>query len=122
MYPSGLHITSFPLMNQGLNIKNLTGCQLCGSFFIQSFDANYSNQIGNAEVLLKSISSYLSGVTCIFEQNFVHVRARVLEQLVVRVEDDDGDLTVAEDGQLIGLLHQAKFALCKGNLERRLNV
>ena len=65
---------------------------------------------------------YLTGVTCIFEQNFVHVRARVLEQLVVRVEDDDGDLTVAEDGQLIGLLHQAKFALCKGNLERRLNV
>ena len=59
---------------------------------------------------------YLTGVTCIFEQNFVHVRAGVLEQFVVGVEDDDGDLAVAEDGQLVGLLHQTKLALCERHL------
>jgi len=55
-------------------------------------------------------------VFCIFEQNFVHVRAGVLEQFVVGVEDDDGDLAVAEDGQLVGLLHQTKLALCERHL------
>ena len=56
--------------------------------------------------------------TCIFEQNFVHVWAGVLEQFVVRVEDDDGDLAVAEDGQLVRLLHQTKLALCKRHLRK----
>ena len=32
------------------------------------------------------------------------------------VEDDDGDLAVAEDGQLVGLLHQTKLALGEGHL------
>ena len=36
----------------------------------------------------------------------------------MRVEDDDGDLAVAEDGELVGLLHQAKLALCKGHLDK----
>ena len=56
--------------------------------------------------------------TCIFEQNFVHVGASVLEQFVVGVEDNDGDLAVAEDGQLVGLLHQTKLALCKRHLSK----
>ena len=60
----------------------------------------------------------LINVTCIFEQNFVHIRAGVLEQFVVGVEDDDGDLAVAEDGQLVGLLHQTKFPLCERHLGR----
>merc|ERR1719189_954344 len=46
----------------------------------------------------------------------VHVSAGVLEQLVVRVEDDDRDLTVAEDGQLVGFLHQTELALGESDL------
>ena len=36
----------------------------------------------------------------------------------MRVEDDDGDLAVAEDGELVGLLHQAELALCEGHLDK----
>ena len=36
--------------------------------------------------------------------------------LVVGVEDDDGDLTVAQNTQLVGFLHQAKFPLGEGHL------
>lgn len=43
---------------------------------------------------------------------------RVLDQLVVRIEDDEAYLAVAEDTQLHGLLHQAEAAL----LERHLTV
>ena len=49
----------------------------------------------------------------------VHVCAGVLEQLVVGVEDDDGDLTVAEHGQLVGFLHQTKLALGERDLPVR---
>ena len=52
----------------------------------------------------------------VFEQHAVHVRARVLEQLVGMVEDDDGNLTVAEHTQFIRFLHQAKLALCERHL------
>ena len=49
----------------------------------------------------------------------VHVCAGVLEQLVVGVEDDDRDLTVAEHGQLVGFLHQTEFALGESDLPVR---
>ena len=55
-------------------------------------------------------------LTCIFEKDLVHVGAGVLEQLVVRVEDDDGDLAVAEDTQLVGLLHQPELSLGERHL------
>jgi len=55
-------------------------------------------------------------VLCVFQQNLVHVRAGVLEQLVVRVEDDDGDLAVAQHAQLVGFLHQAELPLGEGHL------
>ena len=58
-------------------------------------------------------------LTCVLEENLVHVSAGVLEQLVVRVEDDDRDLTVAEDGQLVGFLHQTEFALGESDLPVR---
>ena len=57
-------------------------------------------------------------VLCVFEQDLVHVGAGVLEQLVGAVEDDQGDLAVAQHAQLVGLLHQAKLSLCKRNLRR----
>lgn len=44
-------------------------------------------------------------VLSVFKQNFVHVGAGVLEQFISAVEDDEGDLTVAQNAQLIGLLH-----------------
>lgn len=55
-------------------------------------------------------------VTCVFEEDLVHVCGGVLEELVVRVEDDDGDLAVAEDAQLVGLLHEAELPLREGHL------
>lgn len=50
-------------------------------------------------------------LTSVFQENLVHVGARVLEQLVVGVEDDDGDLAVAEDAQLVSFLHQTELPL-----------
>ncbi len=55
-------------------------------------------------------------LTCILEEDLVHVCGGVLEELVVRVEDDDGDLAVAEDAQLVGLLHEAELPLREGHL------
>jgi hypothetical protein len=42
---------------------------------------------------------------------------RVLDQLVVRVEDDEAYLAVAEDTQLHGLLHQTEAALLERHLQ-----
>lgn len=55
-------------------------------------------------------------VLCVLEQHFVHVCAGVLEQTVGAVEDDEGDLTVTQHAQLIGLLHQTKLALGESHL------
>lgn len=52
----------------------------------------------------------------VFEQNLVHVRAGVLEEFVGAVEDDEGDLTVAQHTQLVRLLHQSELALGEGHL------
>lgn len=54
----------------------------------------------------------------VFEQDLVHISAGVLEQLVRVVEDDQGDLTVAQHTQLVGFLHQAKLSLCERHLGR----
>ena len=55
----------------------------------------------------------------VLEQHLVHVGAGILEQLVGAVEDDQRDLTVTEHAQLVRLLHQPKFPLCKCHLENR---
>ena len=39
-----------------------------------------------------------------------------MEQLVLGVEDDERDLAVAEDTQLVGLLHEAELPLREGDL------
>ena len=52
----------------------------------------------------------------VLEQHLVHVGAGVLEQLVVGVEDDDGDLAVAEDAQLVRFLHQTELPLGERHL------
>lgn len=44
-------------------------------------------------------------VLSVFKQNFVHVGAGVLEQFISAVEDYEGDLTVAQNAQLVGLFH-----------------
>ena len=59
------------------------------------------------------LSGWLTGV---FEEDLVHVRGGVLEELVVRVEDDDGDLAVAQHAEFIGLLHKAELALGERHL------
>lgn len=55
-------------------------------------------------------------VLCVFEQDFVHVSAGILEQLVCMVEDDQSDLAVTQHTQLVGFLHQAKLSLCERHL------
>ena len=52
----------------------------------------------------------------VLEKHLVHVGAGVLEQLVGPVEDDEGDLAVAQHRQLVRLLHQAKLALGERHL------
>lgn len=58
-------------------------------------------------------------VLCIFEQDFIHVRAGILKELVGAVEDDQGDFAVTQDTELISLLHQAKLPLGEGDLRDR---
>ena len=36
--------------------------------------------------------------------------------LVAAAEDDEGDLAVAEDGQLVSFFHHAKFSLVESHL------
>jgi len=55
-------------------------------------------------------------VLCVLEKHFVHVGGGILEQFVVGVEDDDGDLTVAQNRQLVRLLHQPKLPFCECHL------
>ena len=54
--------------------------------------------------------------TCILEENFVHVCGCILEELVMRIEDNDRDFTVAQNAQLVGFFHQTKLSLCESDL------
>lgn len=59
----------------------------------------------------------------VLEQHLVHISTGVLVELVAGAEDDEGDLAVAEDGELVGLLHHAELPLiecdlCSGNAVR----
>ena len=73
---------------------------------------------GLATITHVGVAAVLVGLVVlrVFEQDFVDVSARVLEQLVVVVENDQRDFTVAQDGQLHGLLHQTILALGEGDL------
>ena len=49
----------------------------------------------------------------VLQQDFVHVRARVLKKFARRIEDDQGDFAVAQDAQFVRFLHQAELAFRK---------
>lgn len=53
----------------------------------------------------------------VLQEHAVHVCAGILEEAVGAVEDDEGNLTVAEHTQLIGLLHQSELPLGKCYLD-----
>lgn len=82
----------------------------CLTAAIQALVAQFLDDVAVGATLVRLI------VLGVLEQNFVHVSAGILEQLVCAVEDDQGDLAVTEHTQLIGLLHQAKLALRKRHL------
>lgn len=42
---------------------------------------------------------------CILEENVVHIRASILEELVGAGKDDQSDFTVTQNRQLICFLH-----------------
>lgn len=54
----------------------------------------------------------------VLEQHLVHVGARVLEQPIRRVENDQRNFAIAQHRQLIGLLHQTEFALRERDLRK----
>ena len=56
---------------------------------------------------------------CVSCDEFAHVTRRVLVQLLVAAEDEDGDIDGTEDGELVGLLEQAAFPLQKGTARRK---
>ena len=49
-------------------------------------------------------------------QHLVHICASILVQLVTAREDDECDLAVAEDRELVRLLHHPKLPLVKSHL------
>ena len=61
-------------------------------------------------------------VLCVLEQYFVHVRRRVLEQFIARVENDQRDFAVAQNRQLVGFLHQTKLALRECHLKTKTKI
>lgn len=73
----------------------------------------YLDDVGVGPALVRLV------VLGVLEQDLVHVGAGVLEQLVGVVEDDEGDLAVAQDAQLVRLLHQAELSLGERHLEER---
>ena len=82
---------------------------------VQRFDYSekfqtYLNNVLVCQRLMRFI------VLCILEEHLVHVRAGVLIQLVARAEDDQGDLTVTQHGQLVGFLHNSEFSLVECHL------
>lgn len=70
----------------------------------------YLNDVLVGEGLVRLI------VLGVLEQDAIHVGTGILVELVARREDDQGDLAVAEHGQLVGLLHHAELALVEGHL------
>ena len=60
-----------------------------------------------------SVGAALVGLAVlrVLQKHPVHVCAGVLEEAVGAVEDDEGNLAVAEHAQLVGLLHQPKLSL-----------
>lgn len=55
----------------------------------------------------------------VFEQHPVHVAARILEEALRAVEDDQGNVAVTKHAQLISLLHQSELALGESHLQHR---
>jgi hypothetical protein len=75
-----------------------------------------------AYVLVVPLFVRLGACLGVLLQNRVHISAGVLEELVVGVENDEGDVTVAEHTQLHGFLHQPILALGKCDLRPRVSV
>lgn len=50
------------------------------------------------------------------QQNFVHIRARELEQFAVGRKHDESDFAAAKDGEFVGFLHQTEFTFGEGDL------
>ena len=65
---------------------------------------------------LPLISTIVIFFSPLCHHHLVHVCAGVLVQLVAAGEDDEGDLAVAQDGQLVRLLHHPELPLVERNL------
>lgn len=52
----------------------------------------------------------------VLEKNLVHVGAGILIQLVTRAEDNQGNLAVAQNRQLVRLLHYPELPFVEGHL------
>lgn len=56
----------------------------------------------------------------VFKQDFVHVGAGILIQLIAAAEYDQRDFAIAQHWQLVSLFHHTEFAFVEGHLENRL--
>lgn len=56
-------------------------------------------------------------VLCVLQKYFVHIRAGILVELVVRCENDQSNFTVTQHTEFIGLLHQTKLSFCESHLK-----
>ena len=67
--------------------------------------------------VFSQISTEMHATTHILKScdRLVDVSRRVLVQLLVVAEDDDGDIDGAQDGELMRLLEEAAFALEEGD-------
>lgn len=53
----------------------------------------------------------------VLEQDAVHIRGGILEELSGSRKDNQADFTVTKHRQLICLLHETKFTLREGHLQ-----
>ena len=53
----------------------------------------------------------------VFQQNRIHVTARILEETVACVEDDQRDLAVTQDAQLVRLFHETPLTFGECHLK-----
>lgn len=58
-------------------------------------------------------------VLCVLQEDLVHVSTGVLVQFVAAAEDDQRYLTITQNGQFIGFLHDTKLPLVESHLKRR---
>ena len=79
-------------------------------------------KLGNASFRMSKMSwvSWVKlkkwNITCVLQKYFIHIRRSILEQFVMRIENDDGNFAIAQNAQFISLLHQPELSFGERHL------